>query len=182
MELCEFQIIDPSNGLVMPWLTHPALDQISKWDMSDKIVWMWGAGRGDFWLAKRCKQLHVVERVSLWIIDNKMNDLYTSCGNILYYYRSCNEGCGDENMYCEIPEAIKPDIFIVDDAYRYECILKALEYKPCTLIVDNWQQDYVFICPAAEDVMKDYEGQFYVQPDHKNHEGRPWTTAIWHLK
>lgn len=181
MELCEFQKIDPSNGLIYPWLTHPALDEIGKWDMSDKIIWQWGSGLGDLWLAKKGAVLHSVERNSEWY--NKCYERAVEArASIIFYPRFVNEGSGHEQEYTFIPEWIRPDIFIVDDAYRYECILKAIEHKPCTLIIDNWQQDYVFICPAAEEALKDYEGQLYVQPDHQNHEGRPWTTAIFHLK
>lgn len=178
-ELCFGQKIDPATGYVMPWFTHGALDEIAETDWSDKVVWQWGAGLGDTWIAKKCKRLYSVERNPEWIIKAR------SIGhseNIEYIHRSCNDCSGMQDYYCEIPEDIRPDIFIVDDAYRYECIVKALEYKPCILIVDNWQQDFVFICPAAEEALKDYEGKFFIQPDHKDHEGRPWQTAIFYLK
>lgn len=182
MELSFGQRVDPENNLVELWLTHGALDEIKKMDLSDKVVWMWGAGMGDCWLAKRCKELIIVERNEEWI--HKSADILAANGvtNVTYLYRPCNEGSGAQDMYCEIPEGIRPDVFIVDDAYRYECILKALEYKPCILIVDNWQQDYIFICPSAEDVLKDYESKIFVQPDHEDHEGHPWQTAIFYIK
>lgn len=181
MELCFGQRIDDENGLIMPWLTHGALDAIKKMDLSDKVVWMWGSGMGDMWLAKRCKELHVVERVQEWIYKNLELTTANGVSNLFYYYRPCNEGSGAQDMYCEIPEGIRPDVIIVDDAYRYECILKALEHSPCILIVDNWQQDYVFICPSAEVVLKDVESKIYRQHDHTNHEGNPWQTLIAQL-
>lgn len=183
MELSFGQRIDNENGLVESWFTHGALDWIKQQYWSDKVVWMWGAGMGDVWLAKRCKELHIVERNPEWIYHS--NNLISANGitNIKYHFRPCNEGSGMEAMYCDIPADVKPDVFIVDDAYRYECILKAIEMKPCTLIVDNFMQAFIFICPAAVIALKDYEGMLYEQSDHKDHDGiNKWKTGVWHLK
>jgi len=177
-ELCFGQKIDPENGLIMPWLTHRALDALSNMDLSDKIVWMWGAGMGDKWLAQRCAELHVVERNTDWLLKVANNTMQ----NQHYYHRPCNEGSGAQDMYCDVPINLHPDVFIVDDAYRYECILKVIEHKPCMLIVDNWQQDYVFMCPAAEDALKGFKGTVFTQEDHLDHEGNPWKTGIWEIK
>jgi len=61
------QKVDEETGLVQCWFTHGSLDWIKKQDWSEKIVLMFGAGLGDVWLAKRCKELHVVERDWAWI-------------------------------------------------------------------------------------------------------------------
>lgn len=182
MELSFGQKYD-DNGLIMPWLTHGALDAIKKMDLSDKIIWMWGAGMGDCWLAKRCKELHIVERVDEWIYKSQSLLAANGVFNVRYYHRPCNEGSGAQDMYCEIPEGVKPDVFLVDDAYRFECILKAIEMKPCTLIVDNWQQSYVFMCPAADEELKDYASHIFEQADHVDNDGiNKWKTGIWELK
>src|ERR1700749_1702465 len=173
------QKIDPATGLVMAWLTHGALDEIAAMDLSDKIILEYGAGLGDAWLATRCKKLYVIERNPEWLIKSREIVLANGITNIEYIPRPCNDCFGKEEYYCEVPEGVKPDVFISDDAYRYECILKAIEYKPCILIVDNGQQDYVFISPAAEEAVKPYEGKCFIQADHENHEGRPWQTGIW---
>ena len=52
------QRLDPENGLVECWFTHGALDEIKSMDLSDKNILMFGAGKGDYWLAKRCKKLY----------------------------------------------------------------------------------------------------------------------------
>lgn len=169
------QRIDPENYLVECWFSHGALDEIKKRDWSDKVVWMWGSGMGDEWLSQRCKELHIVERDAKWIKSN--------FGNVQYYFRPCNEGSGAQEMYCEIPQGIFPDVFIVDDAYRYECILKALEFRRCTLVVDNFMQAFVFICPSAVEVLKEYKGVLYEQEDHLDHDGvNKWKTGIWEIK
>lgn len=187
MELCEFQKIDPSNNLVMPWLTHPALDEICKWNLSNKKVLEYGSGYSTLWWANKCQELVSIEANEQWylqILSKLQHDIINPKGLVDYHFRPVNEGDQSKiDLYTAIPTDFLPDIVVVDGILRYECMLKALTLpRPLTLIVDNWRQDYVFICRAAEDLMKDYEGQFFVQPDHKNHEGRPWTTAIWHLK
>ncbi len=181
MELSFGQRIDPENGLVECWFTHGALDAIKAMDLSDKVIWMWGAGLGDRWLSKRCKHLHIVERDEHWYMHNKnVNERYGDCPNITYYYRPCNDSSGMDEMYCDIP--VDVDVVIVDDAYRYECIVKALtKPRPVILIVDNWMQDFVFYCPKGEELLKDFEQKIYPCTTHTDHEGNCWKTAIFHL-
>jgi len=112
------------NGLVQPWFTHGALDVIKEMYLWDKIVWMFGAGYGDTWLAKRCKELHVVERNAEWIYKAQELAVPNGVTNIYYHHRPCNDCSGMDKDYCEIP--IKVDVVINDDAYRYEVIEKPI--------------------------------------------------------
>lgn len=177
------QRVDEENGLVQCWFTHGALDWIKKQDWSEKTVLMFGAGLGDAWLAKRCKMLYVVERNEEWLNTARNNCLQNGVHNHVYCYRPCNDSSGMDEMYCAIPEGIKPDIFIVDDAYRYECIIKAIQQKPCILIVDNWVQAFVFISPPSEEALKPYDRLIFEQADHQDHDGvNKWKTAIFFIK
>ena len=106
------QRVDEENGLVQCWFTHGALDWIKKQDWSEKTVLMFGAGLGDAWLAKRCKMLYVVERNEEWLNTARNNCLQNGVHNHVYCYRPCNDSSGMDEMYCAIPEGIKPDIFI----------------------------------------------------------------------
>jgi hypothetical protein len=187
MELSFGQIIDPDNGYVMPWLTHGALDEIKSWDLSDKVIWMWGAGMGDLWLAKRCKKLYVVERLQEWIIKNLEVRAANNCANIEYIHRPCNEGSGAQDMYCEIPEGLDIDIMINDDAYRTEVCQVAVDYFKKrgggTLICDNWIQSFVWISPKAEEIMAPFDAKIFEQPDHTDNDGiNKWKTGIWNIK
>ena len=176
-ELSFGQRIDPKNNLVECWFTHGALDEIKGMDLSDKVVWMFGAGKGDLWLSKRCKELHVVERNGDWLNSCVSIKESNKADNLFYYYRPCNDSSGEDEMYCEIP--IKVDVVINDDAHRYEVIEKALTLpRPLVLITDNWMQDYVFLCPKGEELLKGFEHNIYPQLDHKDHEGNCWKTAI----
>ena len=179
-ELSFGQRIDAENGLVECWFTHGALDWIKQQDWTDKIVWMFGAGLGDAWLAKRCKKLYVVERNQEWLM--RMNNFchLNHITNIEYVYRPCNDCNGMDEMYCDIP--FHADVVINDDAYRYEVIEKALTLpRPLILVVDNWMQDYVFLCPKGEEILKNFKQEIYPCTTHTDHEGNCWKTAIFHL-
>lgn len=184
--VAEWQWLDESCGLWYPWYTIGALEEISSWDLSGKIIWEYGGGNSSLWWAKKAALVHTVESDFKWFgfICNKSEELNMS--NLIPYLEEVNEG-DQANKHRYVNRLLcaneSPDIIIADGIFRYEVMEMACGFKrPITLIVDNYQQDYVFICPAAEELMKDYKGQFFTQPDHTNHEGRPWTTAIWHLK
>lgn len=176
----EWQITDPENGLTMPWYSHPALEEIRKWDLADKRVLEYGAGASTLWWGSKCKQVYSIEANEDWFL--RINELRPP--NVAVSLRSCNEGDQTKiEFYTSIPDDFIPDIVVVDGILRYECILKALTLpRPLILIVDNYMQDYVFVCPAAEEALEDFEGKHYFQPGHTDHSGRPWQTAIWHLK
>lgn len=179
-ELSFGQRIDPQNGLVECWFTHGALDEIKSMDLSDKVVWMFGAGRGDIWLAKRCKKLYIVERNKEWIPPNMIEST-----GLQYIYRPCNDSSGSEEMYTELIDGI--DVIINDDAYRYEVCVKAVEYFKKKgggiLISDNWKQSYVWISPKSEEVMEPFEAHIHEQSDHLDNDGvNKWKTAIHFIK
>lgn len=183
--LSDFQRFDPTNNLVEPWLTHPALDVIKGWDLSDKQVLEWGSGLSTIWWANKCRYVMSIEANPQWFADViKLRDENNLQEKAEINYRNCNEGDQEKiDFYTDVPKWYTPDIVIVDGILRYECILKALTLcRPLILIIDNWQQDYVFICPAAEKALEGFTGNVYVQPDHTNHEGRPWATAIFYIE
>lgn len=174
------QRIDTENGLIECWFTWDALDAIKAMDLSDKVVWMFGAGLGDAWLAKRCKWLHIVERDVDWALKSSIHCANNNCANVTYYNRPCNDSSGMDEMYCDIP--ISVDVVINDDAYRFEVIEKALTLpRPLILIVDNWMQDFVFYCPKGEELLKDFKQNIYPCTTHTDHEGNCWKTAIFQL-
>jgi len=179
------QRIDPENNLVECWFTWGCLDWIKQQDWSDKVVLMFGAGMGDIWLAKKCKELYIVERNPEWLDKCATIAANSDAYNLWYINRPCNDCSGQDEYYCAIPEGCEPDIIINDDAYRFEVIVKALSLKKSlTLITDNWLQDYVFVCPKAAELLNDYESKVFSQADHKDfeNEGGEWKTAIHFIK
>jgi len=152
---------------------------------------MFGAGKGDYWLAKRCKSLCIVERNLEWIpqtLESAIGIQLMLKVRLNYVYRPCNDSSGMDEMYCEIPEGFVPDIIINDDAYRYEvCVMAEKYFKEKEgggiLITDNWQQSYVFMCPAAAELLNPYEVHIHEQSDHFDNDGiNKWKTAIHFIK
>ncbi|RYS09911.1 hypothetical protein, partial [Staphylococcus pseudintermedius] len=84
--------------------------------------------------------------------------------------------------YPEFEPVSKINIAVVDGIHRYECAEYAVKVlKPEILIVDNHQQDYVFMCPSLDVLLEGVRMERFIQPDHENHEGNPWATAIFYL-
>lgn len=185
-ELSFGQRIDPTNGLIQPWFTHGALDAIAAMDLREKNILQFGAGMGDIWLAQRCKSLTTIERKPEWlnrcVSERDRAGMMTKMG---YIHRECNDCDGHAEFYTNIPGRQPFDIIINDDAYRTEVCEAAVKYFTQgvggILICDNWDQDYVWISPKAQEIMAPYNGKFYVQQDHTNHEGKPWQTAIFFI-
>lgn len=178
-ELSFGQRIDQENGLVECWFTHGALDEIKSMDLHDKNILMFGAGMGDDWLSLRCENLCIVERNGEWLRNT---------AKPFYKYRPCNDSSGMDEMYCKIPDDFIPDIIINDDAYRYEvCVMAEKYFKGKSgggiLITDNWQQAYVFMCPAAVALLEPFEAHIHEQADHLDNDGvNKWKTAIHFIK
>ncbi len=203
-ELVQWQMIDPSNNLVFPWFTHPFLEVLKTWDLKDKVVLEYGAGRSTCWWAEKARFVVAVEANPEFFIsvraelnERKLNDKAHVC------LAEVNEGEQDielQSEYINAPwrtyafERKHPgqytgpwdcafDVIVVDGVLRYECIKAAISaLSDCggKLIVDNWQQDG-FICPACAELLAPYEGHVYRQEDHTDHHGNPWQTGYWEI-
>lgn len=178
------QRIDESLGILEPWLTNPAMDVIKTWWLADKVVLEYGGGSSSIWWAAKAKKCYTIEANKQWYEDILKEKEQRYITNLDVILREVNEGDQTKvDYYTEVPKGCKPNIVLVDGILRYECILKALILpRPLTLIVDNWNQDYVFICPAAEKALEGQELLIFPQPNHENHEGNCWKTLIVHLK
>lgn len=177
--LCFGQRIDPQLGILQAWYTHGALDRICRMDVSDKVVCEYGAGHSTVWWSKKAKQVYAVDHSKDWA-----NNINKIIGSEVVKYVDTNEGNTlTRTDYVNAFDGVVADIVIVDGIHRYECAEHAVKVlKPEILIIDNHQQDYVFICPALDELLKDYRMERYVQQDHKDHNGRPWATAIFFLR
>jgi hypothetical protein len=173
------QRVDRLTGLVQPWFTHAALDEIQEWDLRDKVVLEWGGGHSTLWWAHRCRRVCTIETNLSWCewISEKANIL--RFGNITLHHRPLGTAAGE---YVAIPPDCDPNIVVIDGAtQRLQCLRKALTLpRPITLIFDNWQQDGAFISSEAVALMRPFLGTSYPQM-HPDHERHPWQTAIWLL-
>lgn len=135
----EWQHICPELGIVMPWYTKPALDEIVTWDLKDKVVFEYGCGASTLWWAEKCKKLYGVEYNSdyFYAVSEKIWD---RVGLLC-----CTQDPGD---YINSPRqytAFKFDIMVIDGSFRDACVPVALECLNLggKLIFDNWMQPEV---------------------------------------
>lgn len=187
-DLCFGQRIDPEFGILEPWYVNDCVDRIKEMDLSDKVVMEWGGGGSTIWWAMKAKYVYSVDHNLEWY--HKTKTLLESNGLI----GKCTIGCfntheGDQSFtaYAYInaintSEYLKPNICIVDGIHRYECAENAVKnLKPDILIIDNHQQDYVFMCPKLDELLEGVRMERFIQPDHTDHSGNPWATAIFYL-
>jgi len=183
-DLVEWQIRSPKNGMVMCWWTHPILELIETWDWKDKNVLEFGSGRGTAWLRERSKLVHSIEADLQWAdqVVKDCNEYNLHNGGI--WARQIPDGV--QGMQAEyfgmIPKDVQYDIITIDGIYRTESIEWALNHfkgREGLLILDNLDQDYVWISPKAMELLEPYKGEIFIQPGHINHEGKPWNTRYY---
>jgi hypothetical protein len=180
----QWQVRDEKYPTLMPWYTHGMLEELKKWDLSDKTILEWGGGWSSVYFSFYAKRVFTIESNWGWSVEiletvSKLNNT----GNFTIIRRDVNEGDQSKvDYYTEIPEDCKPDIVIIDGVLRHECLQKALTLpRPLVIIHDNWQQDG-FVCPASEELMALYEMHNFIQENHTDNHGRKWATAYWELK
>lgn len=169
-------LITDDLGVTMPWYTHGALAEIRTWDLTGKVVLEYGGGLSTRWWASRTACVYTVETSAEWA--QTIRDF--GLDNVTLELRDPT----DEASYVRLPDGCAPDIVVIDGEHRTSCLRLALALpRPLVAIFDNWQQSFVYIDPVAEAMMEPYKAteRLYVQPDHTNHDGKPWTTAIWIL-
>jgi predicted O-methyltransferase YrrM len=144
----EWQHRDPSTGLVLPWYTKYFLDELATWDLSDKVVFEYGAGASTVWWAKKARKVYGVE---------SNVDYHAAVTGILGHTAVIMlPNVNDRETYVN---AIKYsseqfDIIIIDGEpieWRDDCVQPALNcLKPGgKLIIDNWDQPSVWV-PSDE--------------------------------
>lgn len=185
MELCFGQRYDSELGILEPWYTNPAMDRIKQMDLSEKVVLEWGGGASTLWWATKAAKVYSVDHNMEWfsISEGMLNEK-----GLQYKVVNCfvptHEGDQTEHrdFYVGLVTADKIDICIVDGVHRYECAEYAVKHlKPEILIIDNHQQDYVFMCPSLDVLLEGVKMERFIQEDHKDHSGNPWATAIFYL-
>jgi len=184
--LVQWQLIADEVDAIYPWFTHKCLDVIKKWDLKDKRVLEFGGGRSTRWWRKRAAWVTTIDTNLEWI-DRTIEDCAEgSALNGVIIPKVINEGDQSrKEEYVNAGDEYAPyDIAVDDGILRFEVIEKALTMpRPLTLIIDNWQQAWIFMCPAAVELLKDFEQDIYIQDDHTDNDGvNKWKTAIFYLK
>lgn len=190
-DLVQWQVMDNSIDCVYPWFTHPFLEVLKTWDLSETIVLEYGGGRSTAWWATRATSVVTVE-ANIDFVRSIREELMEKrlLSKAIVLSRITSEGTTDPDLvryYVNAPDTTfipnNYGIVVVDGIMRHECTMKAVEILQKTggkLIVDNWQQDG-FVCPASEEFMKPFDAHLFIQEDHKDHTGRKWCTAYWEI-
>jgi hypothetical protein len=182
--LVEWQKIAP-NGFVYPWFTHPFLDELETWELSTRTVLEFGAGRSTAWWRSKAKWVDSIEVDEAWARHAEAECRGAGLDNGSIACANVSERAEDRDRFLAmIPAGRRYDIVVVDGSWRDECLRWALQHfaeAPGIVIADNWQQDFVWISPSAETLMQPWPIHRFFQPDHVNHEGRPWNTAYWRI-
>ena len=188
-DLVEWQIRSPKNGMIMAWWTHPILEFIETLDWKDKTMLETGAGRGTAWLRERCKWVDSIEADLAWAAQVQKDCDEYGLTNGRIFSAQLPDGVQErkQDYFDLIPNDKKYDIISVDGIWRYEMLQWALDHfkgRGGLLIADNFDQDYVWISPLANELMMPYKDveQIFYQPNHTNHEGKQWNTRIWHIQ
>ncbi len=150
-----------AEGMVMPWYTHPALDEIQTWDLKGKWVVEFGAGQSSIWWdAKGCRVCSVDSNKE-WADAIGARYRPIKGGYITFYIDFIDQPV---------------DIICVDGDYRDDCIGIVVRHmkKGQILIVDNWDQPSVWV-PNDETrkLVSQLDSTIYKQPGHDD-----WQTLI----
>lgn len=185
--LVQWQLIDEDADAIFPWFTHPFLEVLKTWDLSNKRVLEFGGGRSTRWWRKKAAWVTTVDANPQWA-----NDILQDCaeGGVLHngelICMQINEG--DQSRAQEYVNAGDHfgdyDIVVNDGILRYEVLQKALSMKrPLILIADNWNQAFVWISPPSVELMKPYPIHVFEQSNHTDNDGvNKWKTVYWELK
>jgi len=148
-----------------------------------------GAGRGTAWLRERCKWVDSIEADLAWAAQVQKDCDEYGLTNGRIFSAQLPDGVQErkQDYFDLIPNDKKYDIISVDGIWRYEMLQWALDHfkgRGGLLIADNFDQDYVWISPLANELMMPYKDveQIFYQPNHTNHEGKQWNTRIWHIQ
>lgn len=169
----EWQHICPDTGLVMPWYTKPALDEIVTWDMKDKVVFEYGCGASSLWWAAKCKKVCGVD----WHMDyckavwSRIEKVWRDVAPVFIGHAD-----NEQEYINRIRQYELFDIIIIDGSFRDACVPVALEcLKPGgKLIFDNWMQPEVEMqTEETQAIVLALPHQVYKQPGHPH-----WQTLI----
>lgn len=155
-----WQHICPETGLIMPWYTKSALDEIVTWDLKDKVVFEYGCGASTLWWRKKAKAVYSVDEDREYA---EATGAYLAKSPVDYLH-----------YIYEFPPL---DIVIIDgERLRQEAVEHALKcLKPGgVLIYDNWMQPSVEIqSEETQQLLLSLFHKIYRQENHPD-----WQTLI----
>jgi predicted O-methyltransferase YrrM len=184
--LVQWQRFDPTNGLIMPWFTHPFLEVLETWDLHNKRILEFGSGYSTMWWRQKSAYTVSIESNEEWAskIREYCEDYDLDRGEI--HLAKFNEGSGLDKPYLATVPDKKYDIIIIDGIYRTRCCEWAIDYLKShgggIIIADNFNQSFVWVDPEALEIMAPYEMNAFIQQDHTDNDGiLKWQTCFWKI-
>jgi hypothetical protein len=183
-ELSYGQQIDERSGLVRPWYTPAFFERLKTWDLSNKRVFEFGGGKSTIWWAYYANEVFTAES-NIEYHGKILEELNEHSLRAAVAYRPTIPN--EVELKSAFVQAIYEiagefDIVIIDSAmYRDECVAAALtKIKDGGIIIcDNWDQDFVWDSIMASRLLDGFQHEIFIDPDHKDHVGRPWKTGYW---
>lgn len=172
LDKCEgWQLRDPATGLVFPWYTKSFLDELVKWDLSDKTVFEYGAGASTIWWAMKVHRLFAVESSDLFCraIDQK------KIANLKVWHEPNPSTYPHAAFWPQLN--FQFDIIIIDGIERDACVIPALQSlrHGGKLIIDNYDQPSVWVPEErTREILEAMPHKIYKQEGHPD-----WQTAIF---
>lgn len=118
-------------GTPVPWYTYPAIEYLSRLDMSDKSVFEWGAGNSSLFWARRAREVVSIEHNRSWfeIVEKRRLDNQ----KIFLLERK------DDYIQAVLRQSKRFDVIVIDGEYRYSCSQNAVRClaESCLVILDN---------------------------------------------
>lgn len=171
----EWQHRDPANGLVMPWYTRPALDEIIQWDLESALILEVGGGASTLWWDRVSEGVFTLDSNPDYLNAIRAHLPEKNNVQLITYNPAALDFIAAR---CE-KYGVYFNVAVNDGPERDDCVAPLLAaLKPGgKLIIDNWMQPEVYM-PSDETL--EYLSLYTKSMRVYNQEGHPnWKTAIF---
>jgi hypothetical protein len=190
-------------GMTLPYLTHPFLQELQKWQVSNWRVFIWGAGDCPaestlFWFARKCSSVAYVDWNQGWIneLQKVVHRNLKLTKRVFFKCRAIEMAERDDILFGRISvdtksdfgvnsayvnaileDGIKYDCIVIDGHHRNNCVAIALKsIKPGGIIIlNNVNQSTIGMNnQKALQLLADYPHYSFLHPGHLD-----WRTDYW---
>lgn len=175
-----WRYIDTDTNLIMPWYALPALQWLKQQDISNWIIFEYGAGYSTIWWRLNCLRVWSVDHIDEWakavgadFMSNKEN--YINAPE--FYTKPLGAHCNPDFIADPDPDdKRKFDCIVIDGEFRDECVRVASVHvrRGGYMIVDNYGQEGFPDWLVIDNILDGWEKQVFRQPNHTD-----WATAIF---
>jgi hypothetical protein len=124
------------KGLPLPWLTYPAIEYLTQFDLSQRIIFEYGSGNSSLFWASRAKEVISIESDPIWF-----SKIRKSCPPNLRLLLATEE---EEYISSIAREGNKFDLIVIDGKWRNNCmrICSSFLNDEGIIILDNSDRHY----------------------------------------